>query len=82
MDEKTLREHLAEAEAQVAKGLQHLAEQRAVIAELERDGHDTKTARELFATLMQSQELHIEHRDRLKRELGIPWWLDAVFSKR
>ena len=61
-----------EAEAQVAKGLKHLAEQRAVIAELERDGHDTKTARELFATLMQSQELHIEHRDRLKRELGIP----------
>jgi hypothetical protein len=72
MNEKMLREHLAEAEAQVAKGLKHLAEQRAVIAELERDGHDTKTARELFATLMQSQELHIEHRDRLKRELGIP----------
>jgi hypothetical protein len=71
MDPKTLHKHLAEAEAQVAQGLRHVADQRDVVEQLERDGHDSTTARDLLVTLLRSQQLHEEHRDRLKRELGV-----------
>jgi hypothetical protein len=33
-------------------------------------GHDTTTARELLATLLQSQELHEQNREIISRELG------------
>ena len=71
MDPRVLREHLAEAEAQAAKGLEHIAHQRTIIADLDRDGHDSRTANELLTALLRSQALHEQHRDRLKRELGL-----------
>lgn len=71
MDPQRLHKHLAEAEAQVVKGLRHIADQRDVVEQLERDGHDSTTARDLLTTLLHSQQLHEEHRDRLKRELGV-----------
>jgi hypothetical protein len=49
----------------------HVADQRDVVEQLERDGHDSTTARDLLVTLLRSQQLHEEHRDRLKRELGV-----------
>src|SRR5262245_49366073 len=57
MDPKTLHKHLAEAEAQVAQGLRHVADQRDVVEQLERDGHDSTTARDLLLTLLRSQQL-------------------------
>jgi len=40
MDRQTMLEHLAMAERHVAEGVIHLSRQRALIAELDRDGHD------------------------------------------
>ena len=60
---------LQEAKARVAQGEEHIREQRELIAELERDGHDTFVARELLATFEQIQVLHIAGRDRLVKEL-------------
>jgi hypothetical protein len=71
MDRKMAEQHLAEAEAVVAEGEQHIADQELRIAELRRDGHGTAAAIELLAIFKNCQVLHIEHRDWLKRELGV-----------
>jgi hypothetical protein len=42
---------------------------RAIIAELERDGHDIKQAHALLETLLESQALHDQHRGWLLRQL-------------
>jgi hypothetical protein len=65
--EKTLQ-RLNGLEQQVALGERHVAEQRALIEKLEREGHDVKSATSLLATLEESQRLHVEHRDRLEKE--------------
>ena len=69
MDKETVMNHLAQAEDHVALGERHLADQRALIAELTRDGHDISQAKELLATFEQTQLLHVEDRDRLRKEL-------------
>ena len=58
-----LQQHLAMAERHVALGEHHLARQEALIAELDRDGHDT-------ATMRATQRLHRQERNRLLAELG------------
>jgi hypothetical protein len=45
MDRALLLQHLAQAERHVAEGEQHLLRQEELIAELDRDGHDTEEAR-------------------------------------
>ena len=69
MDRAILLERLAQAERHVAEGLQHIARQRTVIANLERHGHDTNQARGLLAQFQSTQALHIADRDQLKKEL-------------
>ncbi|MBB4261442.1 MULTISPECIES: hypothetical protein [unclassified Bradyrhizobium] len=69
MDRATLLRHLAEAERHVADGERHIARQEELINELRRDGHDLETASEVLATMQQSQVLHLEHRDRILREI-------------
>jgi hypothetical protein len=69
MDRKLEQRHLQEAERHVAEGREHIEKQRRIIAELERDGHDTSTARELLETLEQSHRIHEEYRDLIKAEL-------------
>jgi hypothetical protein len=56
-------ERLAQAEANVAKP-EHVARQRALITDLERLGHDA-----LLKVFSETQMLHEQHRDRLRREL-------------
>jgi len=51
-------------------GQQHVEDQRRILAELERDGHDTATARTLLSTLEALQQLQVEDRERLVRELA------------
>ena len=68
----TLERDLAEAEADVLQGARHLEQQHKVISELERDGHDTLQAKELLVTFEKSMALHVEHRDRLRKELQEP----------
>ncbi|MBV8896449.1 MAG: hypothetical protein JO051_08050 [Acidobacteriaceae bacterium] len=69
MDKETVMNHLALTEANVALGERHLAEQHSVIDELTRGGHDTSQAKELLATFEQTQQLHVEDKDRLRKEL-------------
>jgi len=70
MDRAILKEHLAQAERHASRGKQHLARQEEIIAELDRDGHDTTEARKVLATLRQTQVLHEQEVERLLRELG------------
>ena len=53
--------HLAQAESHVALGQRHIARQKEILSDLERDGHDNaaQTARELLATIELSQRAHV-----------------------
>lgn len=63
-------EHLGQARDHVARGEQLVADQRQLIAELDRDGHDTKLARELLAAFEESQAEHKRHLAMIERELA------------
>jgi len=69
MDRAMILDHLALAREHVALGEKHIARQFEIIAELNRDGHDTVAARELLLQFEESQEEHVKHRDRLEKEL-------------
>jgi hypothetical protein len=71
MDRATLEEHLALAAAHVAAGERLVARQRELVAQLERDGHDTLEATKVLNQLEQLQALYIADRDRLRKELGL-----------
>src|SRR5262249_34192562 len=58
MDLETEKRHLELAERHVVEGKGHITRQRRIIAELRRDGHDTKTAEELLKALLQTQMTH------------------------
>jgi hypothetical protein len=69
MDRAMLKQHSAQAERHVLLGERHITEQQARIGELERGGHDTGQAIQLLYQFEEMQELHIAHRDRLRKEL-------------
>jgi hypothetical protein len=69
MDHALLAKHLEDAERQVVLAKEHIARHEAVIADLERDGHDTTQARTLLETLLESQALHEQHRGWLLRQI-------------
>jgi hypothetical protein len=73
LDQRTLAEqqHLNKAEEAVALGRVHIASQIRILDALRKDGHPTLVAEQLLATFQQSQLLHEEHRDRLRKELGL-----------
>ncbi|MEA2913377.1 MAG: hypothetical protein QOJ15_5458 [Bradyrhizobium sp.] len=77
MDRETLEKNLTQAEAHVAKGHERIALQHEIIAELEREGHDTVPARELLATFEKTQAMHVANRDRIAGKLATldyrPW---------
>jgi hypothetical protein len=56
MDRATLEERLRLAEQHVALGREKIARQSRLLAELERDGHDTAPARTLLQTFEGVQE--------------------------
>ena len=69
MDRKILEMLLAQAEQHVTLSDLHVARQREIIAELERDGYDSTQARELLAVFLATQATHVSGRDRLFEEL-------------
>lgn len=71
IDRALWQEHLAQAERHVTLGETHIAKQRAIVADLERDGHDARIARDLLDQLEQMQTLHVANRDRLREDLGV-----------
>jgi len=70
MDRTLLEDHLASAERHIQTGDQRVVRQIALIAYLERRGHDTTKAVSLLEHFQETLTLHIQHRDRLEVELG------------
>jgi hypothetical protein len=66
----TKLDELAAAERHVALCEKNVANQRAIIAELERDGHDVAGAREILRQFEETCRLYTRDRDRLRKELG------------
>jgi len=70
MDRAILLEHLDQARRHAVLGKHHLARQEQLIAELDRDGHDTTAAMSVLETLRRTQELHELDIERLLGELA------------
>jgi predicted RNA methylase len=74
MDRSILEKHLAIAQQHVIEGMDHLAQQEQIVAELERDGHDTVEALKILAMLRDTQKLHEQEVQRitmvLKQQIG------------
>jgi hypothetical protein len=70
MDRTMLLKHLAMTARHVAEGERLIERQHEIIAGLGRNGHDTQMARELLKQFEETQTSHIEHRDRLAKELA------------
>jgi hypothetical protein len=70
MDRAQLAQFLQQAEDRVRQGEDHIRHQQRIIAELERDAHDSSMARNILATFEDIQALHIAGRDRLIKALA------------
>jgi hypothetical protein len=66
-----LRQHLAMVEGHIAKGLKSIDWQRAVIDRLAAKGLDLVRAKGVLRFLSETQELHQQHHDRLRSQLGL-----------
>ena len=69
-DRATALRQLELANKHVSQGQQRVDRQAALIARLERDGHDTKQGMMLLEEMKITLALQIEDRDRILRELG------------
>jgi len=68
-DRALLEDHLAKTERHVQEGEKYIARQIALIAKLERRGHDKTMATRLLEQFQEAMTLHIQGRDRLQAEL-------------
>ena len=64
--------HLEQEQRHVTEGEQHIAKQKALIEELERDGHENMlpAAREILAHMQKLQQQSREHLHREESEAG------------
>jgi hypothetical protein len=67
-DGRRLAQHLVEAERHVSEGERLVEHQRRSIEKRRRDGHHTELAMQLLEEMEESLRLHIQDRDRLRRE--------------
>lgn len=70
MDRAMLEDHLRQARTHVKEGREHVRRQRKIVADLERGGHDTATARQLLRTFEEMQAAHLGDMERLTKELA------------
>ena len=70
MDRAMILEHLAQSEEHISVGERHIANQLVLIARLERDGLNSKDAKDLLARFQAILGEHVAHRDRLRKELS------------
>ena len=70
VDRELARQHLELANKHVAEGQARIEAQIALVARLERDGHDTLQAKKLLEQFEQTLALQIETRERIIQELG------------
>lgn len=66
-----LRRHLALVEGHVAQGRGLIVRQYDCMERLTAGKWDLTQANEVLRTLLHAQSLHEDHRDRLRRELGL-----------
>jgi arginine repressor len=71
MDRELLENSLEKAQRHVAKAERHVASQRELVAQLEREGHDSSQANKLLRQFAELLAIHIADRDRLRKELGV-----------
>ena len=69
MNRATIERRLREVEQHIARGADRIARQHDIIAELERDGHNSTKAKELLVIFEESQQLHTATRERILEEL-------------
>lgn len=70
MDAEEIRAHMEEVERRVAEAERLADSQRALVASLDRAGHDATEARRLLRVLEQQLALDEADRDRFRRELA------------
>ncbi len=70
MDRAGLEQRLAKIEERIANGLRQIAQQREVIAEIERNGRPADHAKYLLAGLQLLQAAHRDIRSHLLKELA------------
>jgi hypothetical protein len=70
MDRATLQDTLAAAELHLAEAEHEVANQRELVAALERDGHDADQPTQLLQQLEEVLDVHLADRDRLRKELA------------
>jgi hypothetical protein len=68
-DRTLILDHLTLARRHVAEAERHLAHQREIVAQKERDGHDATMSKELLFQFEQLYAMHVADRDRLEKEL-------------
>jgi hypothetical protein len=71
LDPDILKQHLAQTEEHIQLGHLHIAHQRELIAELERDHHDSTSAKSLLDLFEQLRTTHEAIRDRLVRDIDV-----------
>lgn len=64
-----IEQQLMETEQHIAHGEQLVAQQREMIGDLQRAGHDTTKARQLLAAMEEMQRLYVAARERMQQEL-------------
>ena len=69
-DLSVLRDHLEKAKRHVATGEGLLARQRALVEEMQRNGHDTGRAKALLSELERAQTVNLAEVARLTTELA------------
>ena len=69
MTKRALFDQLARSNHRIARGKEHIAQQRDIIAALEIWGLDAGRSVELLNTFLETQRLHEKERERLLREL-------------
>ena len=70
LDRALWEQRLELAERHIVLAERMVASQEQVVAQLQRDGHPTQMARRILKAYKDLLELHIEDRDRLKKELA------------
>jgi hypothetical protein len=66
-----LEDHLAAAERHIEEAERHILCQRGLVAQMEREGHDTTVANRLLRRFEEMLCMHIADRERLRKELGL-----------
>jgi len=67
MDRQVLENNLAIAERHLTLARKHVRQQREIVEELLRDGHDATLSRQVLETYEQSLALHAREYDRLHK---------------